>query len=154
LLITLQQFRKCASGNDYSKFHDHDPGSTSCLHPVTQALIHYPPYEQCTHGTVTEKRKAALKKCVGNVKNLLLAHPPQCEHAFAYTVFESAFLYVLLLLSCVMHTSWCYDEPTHEDVAGNDSKDEVDAELLKMEKRRKKQSKWGNDMLNDGSDTR
>ena len=110
-----QQYRKCAAGEDYSKFHDYDPGSTSCLHPITQALVHYPPYEQCTHGSVTSKRKTALEKCVGNVKNILLAHPPQCEHGFAFTVYESALFYVLLLLSCIMHTSWVYGTPEPSD---------------------------------------
>lgn len=123
VFLDPQQFRKCAAGNDYAKFDNHDPGSASCLHPITQALIHYPPYQRCTHGSVTAKRKAALEKCIGNVKNLLLAHPPQCEHGFAYTVFENAFLYTLLLLSGVVHTTWVFGTPTPVDFEKNE-KDE------------------------------
>ena len=86
----------------------HTPKSTSCLHPLTQALIHYPPYKACTHGSVTQNRKDAIKKCVKNAANIMVAHAPQCEQAFAFKFYESILLYTLLLLSLSLHTSWVY----------------------------------------------
>jgi hypothetical protein len=105
-----QAFQQCSAGDSYESLKTHDARSSSCLHPLTQALIHYPPYEECTHDSVTKRRQDAISKCVKNAKSIIVAHAPHCESGFAFKFYESFLLYALLLLSVSAHTSWLYSK--------------------------------------------